>query len=76
MSFADAGGVFADPLAAHRTDPDAEGKERFVALGLSSAGQVLVVIYTLRSNEIRLIFARHATRRELKAYANLGFMPA
>ncbi len=34
VSFADAEGVFADPLAAHRADPDAESEERFVALGL------------------------------------------
>lgn len=69
VSFADAEGVFAD-LAAHRPDPDSESEERFVALGLGSAGQVLVVIYALRGNDIRLISARHAIRREVKAYAN------
>ena len=42
VSFADAEGVFADPLAAHRTDPDSEGEERFIALGLGNAGQMLV----------------------------------
>lgn len=70
VSFADAEGVFADPLAAHRADPDSEGEQRFVALGLGSAGHVLVVIYTLRGNEIRPISARRATRREVKAYAS------
>ena len=48
VSFADAEGVFVDPLAAHRTDPDSEGEERFIALGLGNAGYVLVVSYTLR----------------------------
>ena len=38
VSFADAEGVFADPLAEHRTDPDSEGEERFIALGLANAG--------------------------------------
>jgi uncharacterized protein len=33
VSFADAEGVFYDPLALHREDPDAEGEERFVAMG-------------------------------------------
>lgn len=33
VSFADAEGVFMDPLAMHRIDPDAEGEERFVATG-------------------------------------------
>ena len=70
VSFADAEGVFADPLAAHRTDPDSEGEERFIALGLGNAGHVLVVSYTFRGNEIRPISARRATRREVKAYAS------
>ena len=33
VSFADAEGVFMDPFAMHRIDPDAEGEERFVATG-------------------------------------------
>ena len=70
VSFADAEGVFSDPLAAHEVDPDAEGEERFVALGLGNAGYVLVVIYAIRGNEIRPISARRATRREVKAYAS------
>ena len=68
VSFADAEGVFYDPLALHRPDPDAEGEERFVAVGLGSAGQILVVVYTLRGEGIRLISAHHATRREIREY--------
>jgi len=51
-----------DPLAMHRIDPDAEGEERFVATGTGSAGHVLVVVYTLRGDSVRLIFgsARHS----------------
>jgi uncharacterized protein len=68
VSFADAEGVFYDPLALHREDPDAEGEERFVAMGLGSAGQTLVVVYTLRGDDIRIISARRATRREVRKY--------
>lgn len=68
VSFADAEGVFMDPLALHRLDPDAEGEERYVALGAGSAGHLLVVIYTLRGEEIRLISARRASRAEIRAY--------
>ena len=68
VSFADAEGVFYDPLALHREDPDAEGEERLVAMGLGSAGQVLVVVYTLRGDDIRIISARRATRREVREY--------
>ncbi len=68
VSLADAEGVFYDPLALHRPDPHAQGEERFVAIGLGSAGEALVVVYTLRADEIRLISARRATRREIRDY--------
>lgn len=68
VSFADAGGVFLDPLAIHQPDPDAEGEERFIAVGLGSAGRVPVVVCTPRGEEIRVISARPAMRREVKDY--------
>ena len=68
VSFADAEAVFMDPLALHRIDPDAEGEERFVAVGAGSAGHLLVVVYTLRGEAIRLISARRATPVEIRAY--------
>ena len=68
VSFSDAEGVFFDPLALHRPDPDGEGEERFVAMGLGSAGQILVVIYTIRGEDVRLISARRATRTEIRDY--------
>ena len=57
-----------DPLAMHRTDPDAEGEERFVGLGTGSTGHLLVVVYTMRGDSIRLISARRATPAEARAY--------
>lgn len=68
VSFADAEAVFMDPLALHRIDPDAEGEERFVAIGAGSAGHLLVVVYTLRGEAIRLISARRAISVEIRAY--------
>lgn len=68
ISFADAEGVFYDPLAIHELDPDSEDEERFVAVGMGSASTILVVVYTLRGEEIRLISARRATRHEVKIY--------
>lgn len=68
VSFADAEGVFYDPLAIHQIDPDAEDEERFVAVGLGSADTILVVVYTLRGEDIRLISVRRATRNEVKRY--------
>ena len=68
VSFADAEGVFFDPLAIHQTDPDIADEERFIGLGMGSTGQLLVVVYTLRGENIRLISARRATRKEAKNY--------
>ncbi|WP_366943628.1 BrnT family toxin [Acidiferrobacter sp.] len=41
---------------------------RFIAVGMGSAGVIMVVVYTLRDDEIRLISARCATRREVTDY--------
>ena len=68
ISFADAEGVFYDPEAIHGEDPYSEDKERFIAIGMGSASQILVVVYTFRSEEIRLISVRRATGREVKEY--------
>lgn len=66
VSFADAEGVLQDPFAVTVEDPDSEGERRFITVGLGSAGELLVVIYTERGTECRLISARRATRKERK----------
>ena len=68
VSFADAEEVFYDPLTLHRPDPDADAEERSVAVGLGATGDVLVVVYTTRGEDIRLISARRATRQEIREY--------
>ena len=66
--FADAEGVFEDPLALLTEDPDALGERRYVAIGFGRLGELLVVVYSERADEYRLISARRATRKERKAY--------
>ena len=68
VSFADAEGALFDPLALTVEDIGAVGERRFVTVGLGSAGELLVVVYTYRDNEPRLISARRATRKERKTY--------
>ena len=68
VSFAEAEFVFYDPLAIHDIDPDATNEERFIALGIGNSGILLVVVYTMRGDSVRLISARRATRQEAKAY--------
>ena len=68
IALADGEGVFGDPLAVTVEDPDAEGERRFAAIGLGSAGELLVVVYTEEDDECRIISARRPTRKERKQY--------
>ena len=68
VSFAEAEGVFADPLAITVADPDASQEERFIAMGQGNSGALLVVVFTERKEQIRLISARPASRKERKDY--------
>ena len=69
VPFSEAMTVFGDPLELVIPDPDhSTGEPRFVSMGLSAAGRLLVVSYTERQGSIRLISARPATTRERKEY--------
>ena len=69
VSFDAASATLLDPLALVMKDPDAVGEARFLLIGTSDIG-LLVVCYTLRDEEtIRLISARKATTKEKKYYA-------
>ena len=68
VSFSDAEGVFHDLLALTIEDGDARGEQRFVTVGLGSAGELLVVVYTMRGDDVRLISARRATGKERRRY--------
>ena len=67
IDFADAVSVFSDDLAIAISDQRFD-EERFVIIGLDAFGRVLVVVYTLRGDEIRLISARKANRHERQQY--------
>ena len=67
VDFADAVSVFSDALATTILDERFD-EERFVTIGLDAFGRVLVVVYTLRGDEIRVISARKATRQERLQY--------
>lgn len=70
ISFQEAQTVFGDPLEFVITDPDhSEGEFRFLSLGYSKFERLLLVSYTERqANRIRIISARHASRKEKKNY--------
>lgn len=69
VSFAEAVTVLEDDFALTREDPDATDELRFVTLGLSSWGNLLVVVYTYRrADGIRLISAWKANQRQRMRY--------
>ena len=69
ITFDEAATVFLDPLEVTVFDPDHSSQEdRFVSVGTSSNGMLLVVGYTERGSKIRVIFARRATGREQMDY--------
>ena len=69
VSFTEASTVFADPLSLLMRDPDHSlNEERFLVLGASSAGRLLVVSHTERPPKTRIISARPAARNERSQY--------
>ena len=70
VSFDEAGTVFYDSLA--RSQPDHEhstaAEQRFLMLGKSASGRLLVVAYAERGAKLRIISARRATRSEREDY--------
>jgi uncharacterized DUF497 family protein len=69
VSFTEAMTVFGDPLEVTIPDPDhSEGEFRYVSLGMSEAGRLLVVAYTERDGKLRIISARDATPKERRDY--------
>ena len=69
VSFGEAATVFADPLSLTIPDPaHSQAEERFIILGKSHSGKLLVVVHTERSDNLRIISARRASRRERKNY--------
>lgn len=69
VSFVEAATVLEDDFALTRNDPDAVEEQRFVSLGLSDVGGLLVVVYTYREPDtIRLISAWKANKRQRIQY--------
>jgi uncharacterized DUF497 family protein len=69
VSFEEAKNVFSDDQFLVFSDPDHSFEEkRFIIMGKSNRARLLVVAYTEKSESIRIISAREATRKEKKVY--------
>ena len=69
VSFTEAATVFNDPLSLTYPDPDHSINEsRYITIGLSKTGKIIILAHTDRNNKIRIISARLATRQERRFY--------
>ena len=67
VDFGDAVTALSDEMAL-TTPEDTEEEDRSVTLGMDALGRLLVVVYTWRGDEVRVISARRATPAERREY--------
>ena len=68
IDFADAVAVFEDEWALTIEHQVVKNEQRFATVGVDFLGRLVVVVYTYRGDDIRLISARPATRSERNVY--------
>lgn len=70
LTFEDAATVFGDRLALTIPDPDHSRKDdqRWITMGLSKLGALIVVIHSDQEDRVRIISARQATKSEQRTY--------
>jgi len=68
IDFADAIGVFEDAYALTVREEVIQGEQRFATVGMDFVGRIIVVVYTYRGDDIRIISARAATKVERGTY--------
>jgi len=74
VPFTEAETVFADPLALTGYDPDhSDEEDRYITMGTSIEGRLLVISHTDRDDKVRIISAREATRKERRDYEDGRF---
>ncbi|OIP30836.1 MAG: hypothetical protein COW04_09530 [Deltaproteobacteria bacterium CG12_big_fil_rev_8_21_14_0_65_43_10] len=69
ISFDEASTAFGDTLSLAIYDPlHSEEEDRFILIGDSHKNRILVIVYTERAENVRIISARKATKKERKQY--------
>lgn len=69
VGFDEGATVFSDPFSITISDPDHSADEvRYIDIGTSDRGRLLVVCYTERGTTIRIISCRKATGKERRLY--------
>lgn len=69
VAFTEAATVFYDPLSLTFPDPDhSTNEDRFITIGTSDQGRLLIVAHAEQNDTLRIISARPTTARERKLY--------
>lgn len=69
ITFEEAATAFGDPLSRTIDDPlHSDEEDRYVLLGQSARGRLLIVVHVVRGDSIRIICAREAAPIERKQY--------
>ena len=69
VAFDEGKSIFGDPFLLSFPDmDDSQIEERYVNIGVSAKGRILVLIHTERQGKIRIISCRKATARERRDY--------
>ena len=71
VTFEEAKPVLLDPYALTREDIDANGEQRFITLGMGAKERILIVVWTLRDDSVRIISAWKANQPQRRRYEQL-----
>lgn len=73
VRFTDAVSALEDDFVLWREDQRDYYEPRFIAVGMDYLGRVLTVVFVYRENDIRIISARKATKKEISSYERNRF---
>ena len=68
VTFDEAKAVLLDPYALTREDSEANNEQRFITLGMGAKNRILIVLWTLRDETVRLISAWKANQPQRRHY--------
>ena len=68
VSLADGDGVLLDPVALTVEDSTSRGEQRWQTIGVNSFGELMIVVWTNRGSDVRLISVRKPEPKERRDY--------
>ena len=68
VTFDEAKAVLLDPYALTHEDSEANNEQRFITLGMGAKNRILIVVWTLRDETVRLISAWKANQPQRRHY--------